>query len=296
MGNTFSLASDAAAYQHPGRLFIKQYGVPISRESVLAYPQFLRSSAGLTESPPVDLSAIYRRFGMAEPLRVPLVDQQGILVDGSTGLILIKEDDAIARQRFTEGHELMELLFDAIEQAGQIERWDHDEKERLCDQGAAELLMPRSQFTRDLQALDISLQSGRSLAKLYQTSLMSTLIHMMSHGSGSYALVLWHPAWRKKEAIAQQQKPANRPQPKKKLRVRWRCCTQNWSGGFIPPNKSVSSDSLITQAHRIQQSQVGTEWLAICQLPIHCYVEALPIRTNAASYVLSLLHSVVEAQ
>lgn len=290
MGKKISPQSQSFVYRHPGQLFIEEYGIPTDRVSVLHYPQFLRSAAGLTDKPPIDLATIYRCFGMVEPLRVPLVDQQGILVDANTGLILIKEDDAIARQRFTEGHELMELLFDAIEQADHCYNWSHDEKERLCDQGAAELLMPRSQFILHLQALGISLKSGRSLAKLYQTSLMATLIQMMNYGSGSYALVLWHPALRKQEQMTQEQITADKVQPKKKLRVWWRCCTRDWAGGFIPPNKSVSSMSLITQAHLSQQAQVGTELLPISKPPIHCRMEVLPIQTNTKSYVLSLLH------
>ena len=311
MDQTISSQSSDSAYRHPGQRFSKQHGIPTRKSDLLNYPKFLRAAAGLTEQPPIDLAAIYQHFGMAEPIRAPLVDQQGILVDASTGLILIKEDDAIARQRFTEGHELMELLFDAIEQASEQVKeqaepfyyWDHDEKERLCDQGAAELLMPRSQFTVDLQAVEISLARARSLAKLSQTSLMATLIQMMKSGSGSYALVLWHPALRKQEQIApksvsqkSQKKPAKQPQrkPKKKQRVWWRCCTQDWTGGFIPPNKSVPSDSLIAQAHRDQQTQIGTELLPIRKSPIHCRIELLPIQTNQKSYVLSLLHPLDE--
>ena len=279
-----SQQSKSSVYCHPGRLFIERHGTPTDRDSVLRYPQFLRSEAGLTNEPPIHLPAIYRRFGMIEPLRVPLVDQQGILVDGNTGLILIKEDDAIARQRFTEGHELMELLFDAIEQSDESYNWSHDEKERLCDQGAAELLMPRSQFVSQLQEVGISLQSARSLSLLYPTSLMATLMRMMDHGSGSYALVIWHPALRKQEQTA-----ANL-QSVKKLRVWWRRCTSDWAGGFIPPNKSVSFTSLIYQAHLHQQAQAGTELLPISKPPIQCRIEALPIQCNTKPCVLSLLH------
>lgn len=289
-----SQRSKSSVYCHPGRLFIERYGVPTDRDSVLRYPQFLRSEAGLTDKPPIHLSAIYQRFGMIRPLRVPLVDQQGILVDGNTGLILIKEDDAIARQRFTEGHELMELLFDAIEQSDKSYNWDHDEKERLCDQGAAELLMPRSQFMLHLQESGISLQNARSLSKLYQTSLIATLMRMMDQGRGSAALVIWHPALRKQEQMKQKQIAADGFQPTKKLRVWWRRCTHDWAGGFIPPNKSVPLTSLIHQVYLSQQAQAGTELLPIGTPPIHCRIEALPIQCNTKPCVLTLLHNLNE--
>ncbi|NEQ98123.1 MAG: ImmA/IrrE family metallo-endopeptidase [Cyanothece sp. SIO2G6] len=286
-----NLRSQSSEYCHPGRQFIQRYGVPTDRASVLRYPQFLRSAAGLTDEPPIHLLNIYRHFGMREPVRAPLEDQQGILVDGDRGLILVKEDDARARQRFTEGHELMELLFDAIEEMGKLDRWSHDEKERLCDQGAAELLMPRSRFIADLQAEGLSLRGGRSLSKLYQMSLIATLVQMINHSSDSAALVLWHPALRKQEQRTQPQMTADSDPPKWKLRVWWRRCTDNWTGGFIPPNKSAPSTSLITQSHLSQQTKVGIEVLPLSKPPIQCRVEALPIQTSGKSCVLTLLHS-----
>ncbi|NJK51897.1 MAG: hypothetical protein HC936_02155 [Leptolyngbyaceae cyanobacterium SU_3_3] len=57
-------------------------------------------------------------LGCPPPLRAPLDEQQGILLDSKSGTILIRADDSTARQRFTEGHELMELLFDAQEPTG----------------------------------------------------------------------------------------------------------------------------------------------------------------------------------
>jgi hypothetical protein len=98
-------------YRHPGLAFLA--ATPEAARStphaVLDYADFLRRSAQLTD-PPTDLEAIYRQFEMPTPIRAPLEDQQGILVDGDRGLILIKGDDPIVRQRFTESHELMELF------------------------------------------------------------------------------------------------------------------------------------------------------------------------------------------
>lgn len=272
---------------------MSRYGLLHNHESVLRYVDFLRQEAGLNDEPPIDLAAIYRHFGMPTPLRAPLSDQQGILVDSDTGVILIKEDDPLKRQRFTEGHELMELLFDAQERllGASASRlgWNEQRKEQLCDQGAADLLMPLSSFLPRLHELGISLSTGRTLANLYQTSLLATLVRMIQHGSGVHALVMWHCALKRREIESLNDSTA---QPQKKLRVWWRTRTRSWTSGFIPKNKSISDDSLISYAYITGQPQNGEETLNLGWEPIRCQVEAMPMRIGDKCCVLSLLHLV----
>ncbi len=276
-------------YRHPGHAFLAHYGRLQCEDDVFRYVDFLRQEAGLGDEPPIDLTRIYQHFGIPEPLRAPLDEQQGILVDSNTGIILIKEDDPIVRQRFTEGHELMELLFDAQEQARMgsfLPNWSEQRKERLCDQGAADLLMPRSSFVPKLHQSGISLQSGRSLAALYQTSLLATLVRMVHHGTGNCALVMWHCALKPSE-VKQRSTAGN---PPKKLRVCWKIQTQDWTGGFIPKDKSIPHDSLISQAYSRGQPQWGTETIHLGWGSIACQIEAMPMRMGDRAYVLSLLH------
>jgi hypothetical protein len=275
-------------YQHPGRAFLSRYGMLRCEDDVFCYVDFLRQESGLGDEPPIVLTRIYQHFGIPEPLRAPLDEQQGILLDSNTGIILIKEDDPIVRQRFTEGHELMELLFDAQEQARRgsfLPHWSEQRKERLCDQGAADLLMPRSSFVPHLNHSGISLKTARSLATLYQTSLLATLVRMMQYGTGNCALVMWHYALKPSET---KQRFASNLQ--KKLRVYWKIQTQDWTGGFIPKDKSIACDSLISQAYVGGQSQSGTETIHLGWGSIACWVEAMPMRMGDRSYVLSLLH------
>ncbi|NJR68137.1 MAG: ImmA/IrrE family metallo-endopeptidase [Synechococcales cyanobacterium CRU_2_2] len=192
------------SYQHPGYAFLAQHE-PIRQEAdLLAYVSFLLESAGLDGEPPVDLGQIYRHFEMPQPQRAPLTEQQGVLVDGDRGLILIKADDPVVRQRFTEGHELMELLFEAQEQAHQHPdphqapaSWQvqGDRKEQLCDRLAAELLMPRHSFRARLRYLGSSMATAKTLASDYQTSLLATLLRMMQVGEGAHGLVVWRLGW-----------------------------------------------------------------------------------------------------
>lgn len=273
-------------YRHPGAAFLSRYGRLQSEADVPRYVEFLRQESGLRDQPPIDLSCIYQHFGIPTPIRAPLDDQQGILVDSATGIILIKEDDPIVRQRFTEGHELMELLFDAQAQtqaSSVLPPWSEPRKEQLCDQGAADLLMPESSFTTYIHHLGISLATGRTLADLYQTSLLATLIRMIQLGSGSHALVIWHRALKQNEASR------DRPLPKK-LRIWWRTRTKDWIGGFIPKNKSIGSKSLIFLASSTGRSQVGNEQIDLGWGVVDCQVEAIAMQIGDKPCVLSLLH------
>ncbi len=94
---------------HPGHLFIREHGPFRNEDDIVSYADFLRTMAGLTDQPPIDLTQIHQRFGIPAPLLAPLQDQQGLLFDSETGIMLIKEDDPITRQRFTNAHELMEM-------------------------------------------------------------------------------------------------------------------------------------------------------------------------------------------
>lgn len=249
----------------------------------------MRQESGLGDEPPISLTCIYQHSGIPEPLRAPLDEQQGILVDSNTGIILIKEDDPIVRQRFTEGHELMELLFDAQQEAridSLLPNWSEQLKERLCDRGAADLLMPQSSFVPRLHQLGISLKTGRSLAILYQTSLLATLVRMFQYGTGNCALVMWHCTLKPSE-IKQDFSTAK---PQKKLRVCWKIQTQDWTGGFIPKDKSISHNSLISQAYISGQHYSGVETLDLGWTSIRCSIEAMPIRMGDRTCVLSLLH------
>ena len=94
-------------YQHPGYAFLNRYRSLQTEADVFHYVDFLRESARLNCRPPVDFTKVYAAFGMPILFRVLLEDQQGILLNSFTGMILIRERDPVVRQRFTEGHELM---------------------------------------------------------------------------------------------------------------------------------------------------------------------------------------------
>ena len=286
------------AYQHPGQQFIQQHGLLLNQQEgdrhVTQYANFLRHSANIKETGPIDLDRIYRHFEMPVPYRAPLVEQQGILVDGEAGIILIKEDDPRVRQRFTEGHELMELLFDAhnqcvTDEGGPI--WQGPMKEKWCDRGAAELLMPQASFRTHIEELGLSLTTARTLAKTYLSSFMATLLHMLDHAKGSHALVVWH--WAVSQSDQAKSDRTGVP-PTQKLRVWWCKRAKHWRGGFIPKNRSIARPSCILDTALYQKPHSAIETLTFSKTPVQCHVEAIPLSLADKNCVISLLHTNID--
>ena len=294
------MTPDSRPYQHPGYGFLHQFGSLQSEADVYHYVDFLRREAGLEGRLPVDLDRIFTHFGMPIPLRVALEDQQGILLDSDRGVILIREGDPIERQRFTEGHELMELLFDAQDAVTaelQLQPWDLARKEKLCDAGAAELLMPQAQFQPHLAHLGTSLGTGRSLCRLYKTSLMATLIRMVQLTQGEHALIFWQ---RVRNAEGD------------RLRSEWSVVSPEWSQGFIPKSHFIAEatftghpfprpvkrgDRRKTSYHNSHhnspkqpRSQSRTITLELDQGTLFCRAETLNLNGKQNPGILSLLH------
>ena len=283
---------DSRPYQHPGYGFLHQFGSLQSEADMYHYVDFLRQETGLENSLPVDLDRIFTHFGMPIPLRVALEDQQGILLDSDRGVILIREGDPIERQRFTEGHELMELLFDAQDAVTvelQLRPWDPVRKEKLCDAGAAELLMPQAQFQRHLGHLGTSLGTGRSLCRLYKTSLMATLIRMVQLTRGEHALIFW------KRVRNAKGDP---------LRSEWSVVSPEWTHGFIPKSHFIAATTLLGpplprslkhhtlrhSRHHPPQQQSRTITLELNDGSVSCRAEILNLNGKQNPGILSFLH------
>ncbi len=278
-------------YQHPGQAFLSQFGALRSGAEIAAYGEFLRSAAGLSSDPPIDLEKIYARFEMPLPRPAPLTDQQGILLDGDRGLVLIKADDPRVRQRFTEGHELMELLFEAQVQSGAAWQVTGDPKEKWCDRGAASLLMPRESFAPRLKNLGCSIATAKKLAAAYQTSLLATLMRMMQVAEGVHCLRVWRLGWADMAATTGREPP--------QLWSWWQTATAGWTAsplGCVWHQPSpLPAQSVIGLAHALDQFLTGTEdWGSMTSQggdrPQRCAIEALPLTLGHRRAVVSLFH------
>lgn len=290
---------DSGDYLHPGKLFVAQHGRISDRSGVIKYAEFLREESGLSDDPPVNLDPIIQRF-RPSLRRVALDGQAGLLLNPDRGLIFINSDDPATRQRFSVAHELMELLFDALTPGSQWSSrggrlFSDKAKERLCEAGAAELLMPFSTFAPRVTESGVSLEAGKHLAELYDVSLTAALVRAVRHGPGEHAFVLWRLALKPSE---QKGLPSDKqlslfedwtPQsPCKKLRVCWGCSTQDKF--FVPEHKSVEFDTTIYQCYESGMAAQGTDWIDLASVCGQCYCESMPIILDEEVHVLSVIH------
>ena len=283
-------------YQNPGELFIEKFGVPLDIDDVIRYADFLRQEAGVSDEPPIDLTRIFGWFGI-QSHKAPLVDQQGSS-DGLLGFVLIKEDDPEARQRFSEAHELIELLFYEYKQRPEWEKSvfaaSEKIKERACQKGAAALVMPRSSFVPAMLERGFSFDGASGLAAVYGTSLLATIYRMLDEYEDERLLVVWRLAWKPTEMVTERQAglAGNEPAagPQRKLRIWWAVKSVGARNGFIPAHQSAADDSIIARSYDCGELLCGSERFRLRGIDGRYYVEAKKVYIGDEMCVLSLLH------
>lgn len=287
-------------YQNPGKLFIERFGVPRDIDDVVRYADFLRQEAGVGDRPPIDLTKISSRFGIKSQ-QAPLVDQQGTS-DGLWGFMLIKEDDPATRQRFSEAHELIEFLF---HQYKSLPEWrqsyyatHNTTKEKLCQKGAAALLMPRSSFVPAMLGNEFSFEWASNLAGVYETSLLATLYRMLAESKDERLLVIWRFALKPTQEVNQGQQPSLfghnlRVGPQKKLRIWWSVASVDGNSVFIPPHQSIHDGSVIVEAYETGELQNSSEHLQLKGIYGRYHIQAKRVSIGDEICVLSLMHRLV---
>jgi len=286
-------------YQNPAKLFLTNHNV-VSLSDVIKYTIFLRESAGINASPPIDLQKIYGHFGIPHPELVSLPGQEGATVFNSDKpQILIHQGDKFTRRRFTEAHELIEFLIHELP-GGFRADWLKEtifgtNKERICQAGAANLLMPRESFLSETRRLGVSFESGKQLAELYQVSLISALFRIADLFPGQVVVVLWRMKNTKaelKRKIPDHQirmfpdRPPGLAVPK--LRVEW--AYGEYKNCFIPKNKSIPDDSSVYSAWKLEGFTEGEELLPF-RRGLKGYLENLPISIGEIRHVLTFIRS-----
>ncbi len=291
-----------SAYTNPGDLFVQHVGLSQELGDILRYAQWLRLQAGIAATSRVDLHVIYSHFGVPIPQRVPLPDQQGMLLNSGIGLVLINQNDPVMRQRFTEAHELMEFLFEAAannkawRQLGYF-RAQPQRKEKWCDEGAAELLMPSASIKQRLQTAAASFATARQLAGEFQTSLTASLLQMIKASEGHHAIVRWcmkhKPSETRAIANARTQMTmfGDVASPPKELRVDW--STSNSKTLFIPNDKSITEDTAVFAAWRDGTFTKGLDSITLGKRVIRFHSENQPFEKDAERQVLSLFTLIV---
>ncbi len=285
---------------HPGRLFIERHGTVKSEDDVYRYVEFLRLEAGIVGQIPVSMDAIFYRFGI-RPKFAPLPpNQQGLLLDPERGLVIINDKDPARRQRFTQAHEMVEFLFDALPPS-QIAGLSHKggfrerTKERLCNQAGANLLMPPGEIHSRLQIHSAGIDCAGRIADEFDVSLMAALVQVSRCAESQWAVVFWgmkNKPEEIKKAVPKDQSsfllalPDAVPPPK--LRVEW--AISNSQQFFIPTHKSVDETTQIFLAWQSNIVTKGQELLVLDgRQAILYYSENLPFDLGGERKVISLI-------
>lgn len=157
-----------------------------------------------TLSRPVDLNELAREFGVSS-VEVDAISSEAMLIPSAGGykIVLKKSESAVGipRQRFSFAHELGHLLLRKLGYGGGSKskpmHRNHDsgnDEEKLCDQIAAEILMPSAVFVTDAAKTGWELGGLGSLAKQYGTSIPATARRMIGLMPEPCVMGVWKPA------------------------------------------------------------------------------------------------------
>lgn len=162
------------------------------REAALGEARRLLSVAGITE-PPVDVERLSRVLGVRKIVPVGFIATDACLLPDRNGhTILIKRTSSERRQRFSIAHELGHILLRARAtkfRGGNRERAAQEEK--LCDEIAAELLMPQPLFEREMIRQEPSIEMICKLAKKFNTAIEPAAIRFGKLSRADIQVVHW---------------------------------------------------------------------------------------------------------
>lgn len=171
--------------------------------------------------------------------------------NGRYWMIRISESDTRGRQRFSTAHAIVHTFFMDAERVarephGRQWSWSAAEEE-LCDLGAAELLLPASEFITTCSR-EPTMDEVVELAEVFDASAEATAIRAVTLARVPAAMVVLEPTFKPAElgAMARAQNAIPLPGfeappvPRKKLRVQK---SLGLGVPFIPRWKSVADDS-----------------------------------------------------
>jgi hypothetical protein len=227
-----------------------------ARDVVRAFARYLLDETACSALP-VSLNAICKH------LRIPVKRQS---LPGQRGFttadrrIYLNAGDRETVQKFTAAHEVMEVLCLAVEE-GAADDWMRDDviaefsdrKESLCEMGAAELVMPPHLFCAVVRQQRVDLARACDIARQCQVSLTATVWRIIELELAPLVLIVWQRKHKPTEYVPSQVGQLNLfgtphfMDPPKLMRVE-RVFVPPGFTGFIPPGKSVPSESVVDQA------------------------------------------------
>ena len=285
-------------FTNPAQLFLQHHSVT-SLDDIVAYTDFLRHQVGVGAKPPIELSKIYTHFGIAPPNYAPLPNQQGLTIfNRGVPTIIVNEADKETRQRFTQAHELIEILFSELPGDIRMDRLKENifgtRKERICQLGAANLLMPAESYFPKASQMGVSFHTAELLASEFEVSLIAALFRIADLFPNLAAVVLWKMKNKPSELDKRMPKEqiqlpgfAGTSLPSPKLRVEW--SYGKVYNTFIPDHKSVDPTSSVYLAWESGQFTICEESSPFGRYSRPIKLENKPVIINNEKCVLSLI-------
>ena len=165
------------------------------------YVEKARSIANQWQSPPTDLYEVSEMLGVAEVEEKPL-QVWGMTVPVGRGYkIVLRADTSPLRKRFSWAHELGHVIvYTESDSADTHNSRRNDKLERLCDQLAAEILMPIGAFSGAIQQ-NRSLCAVTELSQRYQASITATALRYAKLITEPCLLIRWDADSRRNGAL-----------------------------------------------------------------------------------------------
>jgi len=229
------------------------------------------------DPPPYDPEHLARALGIRIVQELGEVDFDAMLLPyGDLTTIVVNGKRAERRKKFSLAHELSHLWFS---NAHETTQWRTEDKqaydasrdaqalERLCDQGAAELLMPYEAFTRVLMDEGFEASSLPTLADHFEVSYQAAAVRMAElHHGNPCAVGLFRWGTRRDGSA-----PGYRVD---------RVFTSRGFPFLFPRNKSVPPESCIYQASLQWNQLTAVEPFELRDTQATAHVTAWPLHRN----------------
>ncbi len=226
----------------------------------------------------IPVKQTYRPMGW-DALLVPVGRSFHIICDASV--------QSQGRRRFSIAHELVHTFFDNASKSYQMRTAGKDHLtdaawalERLCDEGAAELIMPEKEFGNALSRMGLHATAIPELAEVFRVSLEAVAlraVELQKHACAVGFFAYTHRPSVERAARGVLQTPEE-PREYRARRI-YR------TGGFpflFPEGKSVPRTSIIARAALGQEALRGREWFSLGRMKHLLEVEAHPIWRHPA--------------
>lgn len=191
--------------------------------------------------PPVNVGVLASLRGIVD-IRAADQPYAGMLTQrGGKLVVRVRASDGLGRRRFSVLHEAIHTVLPGFTEAPQYRCGDQARSriEQLCDLGAAELLLPRRFFVRDLARASSGLKGVEELADVYEASIEATALRAVSLAASPAMLAVFSlrhkPSERGREAIVEP-----------RLRLDYATSRGEWP--YMRRHKSVSADSSFMRA------------------------------------------------